>query len=53
MVFALMVGLAVCLSPQALYDGDTYIHIPAGQRMLEHWSVLTTDPFSATFAGQR
>ena len=50
-VFALLVGLQVCLSPSVLWDGDTFTHIAAGGWMIDHWSVLQTDPFSSTFAG--
>lgn len=52
-VFALLVGLQVCLSPTVLCDGDTFTHIAAGGWMIDHWSVLRTDPFSATFVGQK
>jgi hypothetical protein len=36
------------IAPQLLNDGDTYLHITAGQWMLEHGQVLRSDPFSYT-----
>ncbi|HEX4302663.1 MAG TPA: hypothetical protein VHZ78_07715 [Rhizomicrobium sp.] len=38
-------------APQVLNDGDTFLHIAAGQRMLAQHAVLFRDPFSYTFAG--
>ncbi|MGH6890152.1 MAG: hypothetical protein ACREHF_13320 [Rhizomicrobium sp.] len=46
-----MFALAL-LSPAIFNDGDTYWHIRAGQWMLAHRAVLTTDPFSLSFAGR-
>lgn len=50
--FAAILGFAVtAFAPQVLNDGDTYLHIAAGARMLADHAVLTRDPFSYTFAG--
>jgi hypothetical protein len=38
-------------APQVLNDGDTFMHITAGARMLADRAVLYSDPFSYTFAG--
>jgi len=38
-------------APQVLNDGDTYLHIAAGRRMLADHAILFTDPFSFTAAG--
>ncbi len=38
-------------APQVLNDGDTYLHIAAGEWILEHRLVPGTDPFSYTFQG--
>ena len=51
-LFGLLLVVLVCTHHALLDDGDTYTHIAAGAWMLEHRSVLTWDPFSATFAGQ-
>lgn len=45
-------ALAVAWAPQIFNDGDTYMHVAAGLRMLATHAVLTTDPFSFTFAGR-
>ncbi|HEY2132142.1 MAG TPA: hypothetical protein VGH36_04075 [Acetobacteraceae bacterium] len=37
--------------PAVLNDGDTYSHLAAGQWMLAHGAVPSTDPFSYSFAG--
>jgi hypothetical protein len=39
--------------PQVLNDGDTFLHIAAGMRMLADHAILFRDPFSYTFAGAR
>ncbi len=44
-------GLAL-LSPAIFNDADTYWHVRAGQWMLAHHAVLSTDPFSLSFAGK-
>ncbi len=51
-LFAFLAAMLVCGLPNVLADGDTYTHIAAGSWMLEHWTVLRSDPFSSTFAGQ-
>jgi len=38
-------------APQVLNDGDTFLHIAAGGRMLDDHAILFRDPFSYTFAG--
>lgn len=43
---ALAVFAVTAFAPGVLNDGDTYWHIAAGQWMLAHHSVLSTDPFS-------
>ena len=40
-------------APQVLNDGDTFLHIAAGSRMLAEHAILFRDPFSYTFAGAR
>ena len=42
---------ATAFAPQVLNDGDTFLHIAAGARMLDTQAVLFRDPFSYTFAG--
>ena len=49
---ALIVGLFVAFTPGLFNDGDTFLHIAAGARMLDLGHVLTTDPFSYTFGGK-
>lgn len=48
---AVLAFAAVAFTPQIFNDGDTYWHIAAGARMLADRAVLTSDPFSYTFAG--
>ena len=49
---AAALALAVtAFAPQVLNDGDTYLHIAAGQRMLADGAILFADPFSYTRAG--
>jgi hypothetical protein len=53
-VTALAATLAFAVTafaPQVLNDGDTFMHIAAGGRMLADHAVLYRDPFSYTFAG--
>ena len=38
-------------APQVLNDGDTFLHIAAGRRMLADHAILFSDPFSFTAAG--
>ena len=49
LVLGLPLGLAG--APQAFNDGDVSWHIAAGQWILEHRALPTTDPFSFTAAG--
>ena len=49
---ALIVGLFVAFTPGLFNDGDTFLHVAAGARMLDLGRVLTTDPFSYTFGGK-
>ena len=52
-LFAAIIAAAlVAAAPQIFNDGDTFMHIAAGQRMLQLGAVLHTDPFSFTFAGK-
>lgn len=37
--------------PGVLNDGDTFLHITAGEWMISHRAVLHADPFSYTFSG--
>jgi hypothetical protein len=43
--------LLTALAPRLLSDPDTYSHIALGRWILEHHTVPTTDPFSATLRG--
>ncbi|HKA78156.1 MAG TPA: hypothetical protein VKD19_13730 [Pseudolabrys sp.] len=43
--------LLIALGPRLLSDPDTYSHIALGRWILEHHTVPTTDPFSATLQG--
>ena len=43
--------LLIALAPRLLADPDTYSHIALGRWILEHHTVPTTDPFSATLQG--
>lgn len=38
-------------APQVLNDGDSWWHVAAGRLMIARHAILTTDPFSYTFAG--
>lgn len=48
---AVLAFAATAFAPQVLNDGDTFMHIAAGARMLADHAVLYRDPFSYTFAG--
>ncbi len=50
-IFGLLTVILVCSARAVLSDGDTYTHLAAGLWMIEHRTVLTFDPLSATFAG--
>ena len=43
--------LLITLAPRLLSDPDTYSHIALGRWILEHHTVPTADPFSATLRG--
>jgi hypothetical protein len=43
--------LLIALGPRLLSDPDTYSHIALGRWILEHHTVPTADPFSATLRG--
>ncbi|MGA0603462.1 hypothetical protein ACO2Q3_22325 [Caulobacter sp. KR2-114] len=47
-----LAALAAAWAPQIFNDGDTFMHVAAGERMLAARAVLTTDPFSFTFGGR-
>src|SRR5581483_7193195 len=45
-------AFAVCaFAPQVLNDGDTFLHVAAGVRMIADHRVLFADPFSYTLQG--
>ena len=44
-------ALLTAVGPKLLSDPDTYSHIALGRWILEHGTVPTTDPFSATLRG--
>jgi hypothetical protein len=49
---ASLIGLTIVLwAPQVMGDGDTYLHVAAGEWMLRHATIPKADPFSYTFAG--
>jgi hypothetical protein len=50
---AALAFLVTGFAPQVLNDGDTFLHIAAGSRMLAEHAILFRDPFSYTFAGAR
>ncbi|MEI9996306.1 MAG: hypothetical protein WDM91_17040 [Rhizomicrobium sp.] len=50
---AVLAFAVTAFAPQVLNDGDTFLHIAAGRRMLAEHAILFSDPFSYTFAGQR
>jgi hypothetical protein len=51
-VAALAAGALTAFAPAVFNDGDTWMHIAAGARMLDQGAVLHADPFSYTFAGR-
>jgi hypothetical protein len=51
LVVASVYVLLIALGPRLLSDPDTYSHIALGRWILEHHTVPTTDPFSATLRG--
>jgi hypothetical protein len=52
LVAALIAAAVTAFAPAVFNDGDTWMHIAAGGRMLDLHAVLRTDPFSYTFAGR-
>jgi len=52
---SLMIGIIVmalvAFQPKLLDDGDTWWHLAAGDWILNHWTIPTTDPFSYTMPG--
>ncbi|MFZ1109501.1 MAG: hypothetical protein WAN43_14310 [Rhodomicrobium sp.] len=51
-IFAACAAYALFLfAPQVLNDGDTYLHIAAGEWILQHGSAPGADPFSYTVQG--
>lgn len=52
LALSLLAAGLVLFVPAVLADGDTFLHIAAGNWMLAHHAVLHADPFSATAAGQ-
>ncbi len=55
-IFALLAGVlgfaAAGFAPQIFNDGDTWWHLAAGDWMLDHHQVLTSDIFSFTVPGK-
>ncbi|HEV2596085.1 MAG TPA: hypothetical protein VGU01_12885 [Sphingomicrobium sp.] len=51
-IFILALPLAFASSPKIFNDGDVSWHIAAGQWILAHGGIPTTDPFSYSAAGQ-
>jgi len=51
LITALLAFSVTAFAPQILNDGDTYLHVAAGLRMLAQHAILYSDPFSYTFAG--
>jgi hypothetical protein len=54
LVAALAAALAFAITafaPQVLNDGDTFLHVAAGTRMIAQHAVLVADPFSYTVHG--
>jgi hypothetical protein len=49
---ALATFAAVSFTPRIFNEGDTYLHVAAGARMLNDGAVLLRDPFSFTFVGR-
>ncbi len=48
---ALIAYVVVLFAPPVLNDGDTYWHIVAGDWIISHAAVPTTDPFSGSIGG--
>lgn len=52
LIAALVVGAFTAFAPGIFNDGDTWMHIAAGDAMLRSGAVLHADPFSYTFLGK-
>lgn len=52
LAFALLAFGLVLFVPAVLRDGDTFLHIAAGNWMLDHHALLRADPFSFTMRGK-
>ncbi len=52
LLVALMAFAIVAFTPQIFNDGDTFLHVAAGERMLAEHAILFRDPFSYTFFGR-
>ena len=48
---ALFMFALIPFAPALISDGDPYWHIAAGEWILAHGAIPTTDPFSHTFQG--
>ena len=51
-IAALLAFAVTAFAPQIFNDGDSFMHVAAGLRMLDARAVLYADPFSWTFAGR-
>jgi hypothetical protein len=49
---AILLGAFTAFAPGIFNDGDTWMHVAAGETMLRSGAVLHTDPFSYTFLGK-
>jgi hypothetical protein len=49
---AVFLAVVAVFSPGVLGDGDTFIHVSAGDWILAHGAVPRVDPFSFDFAGR-
>jgi hypothetical protein len=52
LIAAVLVGAFTAFAPGIFNDGDTWMHIAAGDLMLRSGAVVHTDPFSYTFLGK-
>ena len=48
---AVFIFALIAIAPSVIPDGDPFWHIAAGEWILTHGEIPTTDPFSHTFAG--
>ena len=51
-VLVFVLPFAIASSPTIFNDGDVSWHVAAGQWIVAHWTIPTTDPFSFTAAGR-